>query len=191
MEVRVVLGSPEMTGQPDLNAINIPLQQPERGILLAAAAMAGIVPLGYHTHSGLEVVMRTNLSSRGTAGSAIAILAALTVGACASGHTHANDNHVARTVIHLSNDLTPPADVTVYAIGQGGLRLLLGDLPPNGHKVLRLPGAIQPGTTYHIVAERNGGRAVVSQPITASNDDMMIDLDLQTNSMWFPSDNGS
>ncbi len=135
--------------------------------------------------------MRSRYSSRGTAGSTIAILAALTLGACASGHTHANEGHAPRTVIHLSNNLTPPVDVTVYAVGRGGLRQLLGDLPPNGHRVLRLPGAIQPGTTYHIVAERNGGRPVVSQPITATNDDMMIDWDLQTNSMWFPSDNGS
>jgi hypothetical protein len=57
--------------------------------------------------------------------------------------------------------------------------------------LLRLPGSIHPGTTYHIVAQRNGGRSVVSQPITASNNDLMIDWDLQTNSMWFPTDNGS
>ncbi|MGH7623597.1 MAG: hypothetical protein ACREMU_14740 [Gemmatimonadaceae bacterium] len=135
--------------------------------------------------------MRYVAISRAAAGSAIALVIALVVGACATGHAHKGDDHQARTVIHLTNDLTPPADVTIYAIGQGGLRRLLGDLPPNAHKVFHLGTAISPGTTYHIVAERNGGRPVVSQPITASTQDVMIDWDLQANSMWFPDDNGS
>lgn len=135
--------------------------------------------------------MSCNPRSRGGAGWAIALAAALLLGACASGHSHKGDDHVPRTVIHLTNDLVPPADVTVYVIGEGGVKQLLGDLPPNSHKVLRLPGTIRSGTTYHIVAERNLARPVVSQPITASNDDLMIDWDLQTNSMWFPQDNGS
>jgi hypothetical protein len=129
--------------------------------------------------------------SRGAATSAIVLMALLLLDACASGHSQRGDGHSPSTIIHLSNTLQPPADVTVYVIGQGGVRQLLGDLPPNAHKVLRLPGSIHPGTTFHIVAQRNGGRSVVSQPITASNNDLMIDWDLQTNSMWFPNDNGS
>jgi len=130
-------------------------------------------------------------TSRAAIRSALAVAAALVLGACASGHTHADGGHEPRTVIHLTNDLTPPADVSVYAVGQGGVRQLLGDLPPNSHKVFRLNSSIHPGTTYHIVAERNGGRPVISQPITATSQDLMIDWDLQGNSMWFPEDNGS
>lgn len=135
--------------------------------------------------------MRYLASWRGAAGSAIALVAAMLMGACATGRARTDDEHSARTIIHLTNDLTPPADVTIYAVGQHGVRQLLGDLPPNAHKVFHLSTAISPGTTYHIVAERNGSRPVVSQPITASNQDLMIDWDLQANSMWFPQDNGS
>jgi hypothetical protein len=135
--------------------------------------------------------MRFVASSRTAARSALAVAAALVMGACASGHTQPGNGHEARTVIHLTNDLTPPADVSVYAVGKGGFRQLLGDLPPNSHKVFRLGSSIHPGDSYRIVAERNGGRAVVSQPITATNQDLMIDWDLQANSMWFPEDNGS
>lgn len=135
--------------------------------------------------------MRFEYCSRAAAGSAIALLVALSLSACASGHSHMGNGHEPQTIIHLSNDLAPPADVSVYVVGQGGLRQLLGDLPPNGHKVFRLPTSFHSGTTYRIVAERTGGRPVVSQPITASNDDLMIDWELQTNSMWFPNDNGS
>jgi len=107
------------------------------------------------------------------------------IGACAHGHAH-RDGVQQEYIVHLTNDLAPPSDVTVYAIGQDGTRRLLGDVPPNKDRALKLPTEVFPGTSFRIVAERTAGRAVVSQPITATSDGGIIDWDLQTNAVWFP-----
>jgi hypothetical protein len=117
--------------------------------------------------------------------SVMAAMATFAISACASGHAR-RGGEVPHTVVHLTNDLLPPTDVTVYAVTEDGVRRLLGDVPPNDHRVLVIPGTILPGTVFHLVAERPLGRPVVSQPITASSEDAIIDWDLQTNSMWFP-----
>jgi hypothetical protein len=126
------------------------------------------------------------ITRRSTLGVMIAIAAISTAGACATGHSHKGDDTQGRMIVHLTNDLAPPSDVTVYAVGRDGVRRVLGDVPPNDHKVLRVPSDISPGTTYHLIADRGLGRPVVSQPITATDQDMIIDWDMQTNSMWFP-----
>jgi len=107
------------------------------------------------------------------------------IGACAHGHAH-RDGVQQEYVVHLTNDLAPPSDVTVYAIGQDGTRRLLGDVPPNKDRALKLPTEVFPGTSFRIVAERTARRSVVSQPITATSDGGIIDWDLQTNAVWFP-----
>ena len=114
-----------------------------------------------------------------------AVVAIASVVACATGHASKNE-HVKQLVVHLTNDLAPPADVTVYAVSTDGVRVPLGDVPPNEHRVLRIPSDVESGTTFHILADRGLGRSVVSQPITASSTDLIIDWDLQANSMWFP-----
>lgn len=121
---------------------------------------------------------------RSVAGAALAVLSATALGACASGHTHRGADQ--QIVVHLTNDLAPPSDVTVYAVTQDGTRRLLGDVPPNKDRVLKVPTDIQPGATFRIIAERTGGRRILSQPITSTSALSMIDWDLQTNAMWFP-----
>jgi hypothetical protein len=145
-----------------------------------------------------EEVMRCNVSARKTekragpsgalrrsvAGAAMVLLSTTAIGACASGHSHRGADQ--QIIVHLTNDLAPPSDVTVYAVTQDGTRRLLGDVPPNKDRVLKVPTDIFPGTTFRIVAERTAGRRIVSQPITATTALSMIDWDLQTNAMWFP-----
>jgi hypothetical protein len=114
----------------------------------------------------------------------MAVVLTAFVGACASGHAHRGANQ--EIIVHLTNDLAPPSDVTVYAITPDGTRRLLGDVPPNKDRVLKVPADIYPGTSFRLVAERTGGRAVASQPITSTTALGMIDWDLQTNAMWFP-----
>jgi hypothetical protein len=114
-----------------------------------------------------------------------AFIAIAGLGACATGHSHKGD-HVQQLVVHLTNDLAPPADVTVYAVTPEGIRLLLGDVPPNEHRVLHIPNEVSSATSFHLVADRALGRRVVSQPVTSTTSDLIIDWDLQTNSMWFP-----
>jgi hypothetical protein len=74
----------------------------------------------------------------------------------------------------------------VYAITQDGTRRLLGDVPPNKDRALKIPTDIFPGSTFRIVAQRTAGRAVISQPVTATSSISIIDWDLQTNAIWFP-----
>jgi len=114
-----------------------------------------------------------------------AFIAIAGLGACATGHSHKGD-HVPQMVVHLTNDLAPPSDVTVYAVTTDGIRRLLGDVPPNDHRVLHIPNDLPPAASFHLVAERTLGRPIVSQPVTATTNDLIIDWDLQTNSMWFP-----
>jgi hypothetical protein len=114
-----------------------------------------------------------------------AFIALAGLGACATGHSHKGDR-VAQMVVHLSNDLAPPSDVTVYVVTTEGIRRLLGDVPPNDHRVLHIPNDLPLASTFHLVAERTLGRAIVSQPVTATTNDLIIDWDLQANSMWFP-----
>jgi hypothetical protein len=115
----------------------------------------------------------------------MAVVAAASIGACASSHSHRGSDEKQQIIVHLTNDLAPPSDVTVYAVSQG-TRRLLGDVPPNKDRALKVPNEIFPGTSFRIVAERTGGRSIVSQPITASSGGSIVDWSLQTNSMWFP-----
>lgn len=114
-----------------------------------------------------------------------AFIALAGLGACATGHSHKGDR-VPQMVVHLSNDLAPPSDVTVYVVTTEGIRRLLGDVPPNDHRVLHIPNDLPLASTFHLVAERTLGRAIASQPVTATTNDLIIDWDLQANSMWFP-----
>jgi hypothetical protein len=127
----------------------------------------------------------SRVTRRTLAAAAMALMSLTAMGACASGHSHKGGAQQ-QIVVHLTNDLSPPSDVTVYAVSQDGIRRLLGDVPPNKDRVLTIPNNLFPGTSFRIVAERTAGRAVISQPITATSSGGIIDWDLQTNGVWFP-----
>jgi len=131
-----------------------------------------------------ERAWSSGTSRRALSAAAMAVVSAV-IGACAHGHSH-RDGAQQEYIVHLTNDLAPPSDVTVYAIGQDGTRRLLGDVPPNKDRALRIPNNLFPGTSFRIVAQRTAGRSVVSQPITATSGGGIIDWDLQTNAVWFP-----
>lgn len=142
--------------------------------------------------------MRCNVSARGVeksvrpsgalrrsvVGAAMALLSTTAIGACASSHSHRGADQ--QIIVHLTNNLAPPSDVTVYVVTQDGTRRLLGDVPPNKDRVLKVPTDVHSGSRFRIVAERTAGRRIVSQPITATSAVNMIDWDLQTNAIWFP-----
>jgi hypothetical protein len=145
--------------------------------------------------------MRLNVSARSRGGLArssvslrrsvlgvvVAVAVTTAFGACASSHTRKAGGGDQPIVVHLTNDLTPPSDVTVYAVTQDGIRRLIGDVPPNKDRALKVPSDVPPGSTFRLVAERSAiSRPVVSQPITATTDGLIIDWSLQTNSIWYP-----
>jgi hypothetical protein len=115
----------------------------------------------------------------------LALAFGLAPAACATARAKGGSPEI---VVHLTNDLTPPSDVSVFAVSEDGFRRLLGDVPPNGHKVLHasVSGAAQ---TLRLVARLPLGRLLRSQPFTISGGGQtLIDWDLQSNSMWFPSE---
>ena len=117
-------------------------------------------------------------------GSVLTLIVGLALAACATSHARRGPREA---VIHLTNDLIPPADVSIYAVSEDGFRHLLGDVPPNGRKVLRLPmtGVSQ---VIRLVAQRPLGRLLRSEPFVLNSAHTTIDWDLQSNSLWFPSD---
>jgi hypothetical protein len=124
---------------------------------------------------------------RSMLGVVVAVAAIAALGACASNHNKKTGGGDQPIIVHLTNDLAPPSDVTVYAVTQDGIRRLIGDVPPNKDKALRVPSDVPPGSTFRLVAERSTiSRPVVSQPITASTDGLIIDWSLQTNAIWYP-----
>jgi hypothetical protein len=129
--------------------------------------------------------MRTSRRAQAAAASAFAAVAIMFAGACASGHSHRDGGGAVQMIVHVNNNLAPPADVTIYAVQQDGIRRLVGNAPPNKDVALRIPGDVLPGTQFRLIADRTGGRALPSQPISAASG-VMIDWDLQTNALWFP-----
>jgi hypothetical protein len=125
---------------------------------------------------------------RSMLGVVVAVVVAMTPGACASGHNRKGGDVADQPiVVHLTNDLAPPSDVTVYAVTQDGIRRLIGDVPPNKDKAMKIPSDVPRGSVFRLVAERTTiGRPIVSQPITATSDGLIIDWSLQTNAVWYP-----
>ena len=124
---------------------------------------------------------------RALVGGALALAVGVSPVACATSHAKGKGSPP-EIVVHLTNDLTPPSDVSVFAVSEDGFRRLLGDVPPNGHKVLHasVSGAAQ---TFRLVAQLPLGRVLRSQPFTISGGGQtLIDWNLQSNSMWFPSE---
>jgi hypothetical protein len=121
---------------------------------------------------------------RALIGGALALAAGLAPLGCATSHAKGKSPEI---VVHLTNNLTPPTDISVFAVSGDGFRRLLGDVPPNGHKVLHasVSGAAQ---TLRLVAQPPLGRLLRSQPFTISGSETLIDWDLQSNSLWFPSE---
>lgn len=130
-------------------------------------------------------ISRTSRRMRDAIVVAIATVALMSAGACASGHSPRDDGGTVAMVVHVNNNLAPPSDVTIYAVQRDGIRRLVGNAPPNRDVALKIPGNVLPGTEFRLVADRTGGRSIPSQPISAASR-VMIDWDLQTNAVWFP-----
>ena len=97
---------------------------------------------------------------------AAALLATTATGACASGHTHRGADQ--QMIVHLTNDLAPPSDVTVYAVTRDGTRRLLGDVPPNKDRVLKVPTDILSGIE---LSNRGGAHRRTRDRVAAGHHD--------------------
>lgn len=112
---------------------------------------------------------------------ASALMAGLALAACATSHAKGD---APTATVQLTNDLTPPSGVTVYAVTSNG-RQILGDVPPGAQQALQLPLAART-LRVRLIAQQPNGRAVSSQPIVVTSDNTQINWDLRSNSVWFP-----
>ncbi|MDQ2889073.1 MAG: hypothetical protein M3R65_00785 [Gemmatimonadota bacterium] len=71
--------------------------------------------------------------------------------------------------VQVNNNLRLPADLSVYAVSQGGNRMLLGDVPPASNTTLRFkPVAFS--EPYRLLAIRPNGREIRSQSFIVGSD---------------------
>jgi len=109
------------------------------------------------------------------------LAAALALGACATAHAKGD---ASMATVQLTNDLTPPSDVTVYAVTAND-RQLLGDVPPGAQTAMQLPLS-GPSQRVRLIAQLPSGRAVSSHSFVVTGNTTTINWDLRSNSVWFP-----
>ncbi|MDQ6737648.1 MAG: hypothetical protein M3Z30_08105 [Gemmatimonadota bacterium] len=71
--------------------------------------------------------------------------------------------------LEVNNNLRLPADLSVYAVSQAGIRMLLGDVPPGQNRTLRFkPAAFS--EPYRLLAILPTGRQIQSQSFIVGSD---------------------
>ena len=121
------------------------------------------LPHSYVSPPNPNRTMRISSLGRTIAAGAIATLAACaTPGGRATGPTVPID-------LQVNNNLRLPADLSVYAVSQGGNRMLLGDVPPGKNRTLRFkPVAFS--EPYRLLAILPNGHQVHSQSFIVGSD---------------------
>ena len=93
----------------------------------------------------------------------------LVAGACAStqggGQAGAAGERQRGVAIEIENTGTLSGDLTVYVVGLGGSRQLLGSVAPNRNATLEYRGPVI-GGQYRLLARPNGGRDILSNPFS-------------------------
>ncbi|HEY0153485.1 MAG TPA: hypothetical protein VGB92_15870 [Longimicrobium sp.] len=93
----------------------------------------------------------------------------LAAGACAStsggGQAGAAGERQRGVSIEIENTGTLSGDLTVYVVGLGGSRQLLGSVAPNRNATLEYRGPVI-GGQYRLLARPNGGRDILSNPFS-------------------------
>ena len=95
----------------------------------------------------------------------------LVAGACASasggGQAGAAGERQRGVSIVIENTGTLSSDLTVYVVGVGGSRQLLGSVAPNRNATLEYRGPMV-GGQYRLLGRPNGGRDIQSNPFSFS-----------------------
>jgi hypothetical protein len=104
-----------------------------------------------------------------------ALLTALVVGGCASGGSGAA--HMNAVTVRVLNDRIPSTMLTIYAVPEGGIRILLGSVAAGDTATFDFTAF---GGQYRFLARDLGGNELVSPPFTAMPPDI-VDWRLQSN----------
>jgi hypothetical protein len=112
--------------------------------------------------------MRTLTSLRTAALASAAILSAAILVSCASAGGRTEGPTVPVDVV-VNNNLTIPADLTVYAVTRGGNRTLLGGVLPQKTATFTFK-PVSFSEPYRLLATRARGRDIRSQMFTVISD---------------------
>lgn len=96
--------------------------------------------------------------------------------------TEANSAAGTALTVAINNDLSVPASVTVWLVGETGTAELLGTASPNGRESFPVHETIIPGT-YVLRARTTAGRMYESEPFTLTRDMSSVSWDLQMNTL--------
>ncbi len=110
------------------------------------------------------------------------VLALVLIAGCASagGMSGAMDDE--SLTVRVDNGLIPAASVNVWLISESGFRDMLGRVSPNSVRSLDARSASSLGE-YRLIAERTGGREVVSRPFYLTRAAHTVRWDLSTNTV--------
>ncbi len=97
-----------------------------------------------------------------------AIATAALVG-CASGGMGRSSGPPNAVQLEIKNNLTLPSDLTVWAVGQGGTRMMLGDVPPATTQTFTFKPASY-SERYYLLATRQLKRPIRSQRFSVGDD---------------------
>lgn len=99
----------------------------------------------------------------------LAVVIALTFGACASGGGgatgEADDPAGEGVSVQVNNDYVPSSQVTVWMVPESGSRRRLGTIPPNGRQTFNYSPNIL-DMDHHLLAEVSGGQNSQTTPFT-------------------------
>lgn len=104
--------------------------------------------------------------------------------ACATGAMEAEPGAVGEdeVIIRVNNNLIPPAAITVSIVPDIGVQQLLGAATPSETATFEYEAAAAVGQ-YRLVAEPTGGQPLVSREFTLTDDDAVVEWDLNLNTI--------
>lgn len=91
----------------------------------------------------------------------------LLAAACARSKRPPDVNPSAEVLVAVTNDQSPPAEVTVFIASEGGSRQLLGTVPPTATRTFRYR-PVSNTARFELIARVAGEGSIDSQPFTLS-----------------------
>jgi hypothetical protein len=117
-------------------------------------------------------------------GLSLALLLVASGGCASAGGTggDTDDGEGPAVAVRVANNVFPSSSVTIWLVSQSGFRNALGNVLPNRVKLLEADRVRSLGR-YTLVAERTGGRDIVSRTFYLNQSTSVIEWDLRRNTV--------
>jgi hypothetical protein len=102
------------------------------------------------------------------------LLVMVSLSACATGARGSGEASAdGQITVRVNNNLTVPAEVTVFIVNELGSSRLLGSVPSNGSRSFQYSPTASSGR-YHLVARGTGGAEITSNVFTAGGTETAV-----------------